>query len=82
MLFFLDIVKPADFRFGAFPLIKISFLLMVVLMWSRIYLLTFPISDFIGSIGLQVDLFLQLGLWSFSVIKASFSAVLSTLSPI
>ena len=55
---------------------------MVILMQSRIFLLTLPISDFIGLISLQVGLSVKLGLWSFSVIKGSFPADMSTLSSI
>ena len=48
-----------------------SFFAIVLLMRSRIFLLTFPISDFVGLMSLQVGLFAKFGLWSFSVMNAS-----------
>ena len=51
-------------------------------MRSRIFLLTFPISDFVGLMSLQAGLFAKFGLWSLSVMNASLSAVVSTLSSI
>ena len=45
-------------------------------------MLTFPISDFVGLMSLQVGLFAKFGLWSFSVMNASFLALVSTLSSI
>ena len=53
---------------------------MVLLMRSRIVLLTLPISDLVGLISLQVGLLAKLGLWSLSVMNASLLAVASTLS--
>ena len=48
---------------------------MLLLMRSRICLLTLPISDFVGLISRHVGLFAKFGLWSLSVINASLSAV-------
>ena len=45
-------------------------------------MLTFPISDFVGLMSLQVGLFAKFGLWFFSVMNASLLAVVSTLSSI
>ena len=47
---------------------------------SRICLLIFPNSGFVGLINLQVGLFAKFGLWSLRVINASLLAVTSTLS--
>ena len=65
-----------------FPLIEIAFFAIVLLMRPRIFLLTLPISDFVGLMSLQVGLFKKFGLWSLSVMNASLSAVVSTLSSI
>ena len=51
---------------------KLRFFAIVLLMRSRIFLLTFPISDSVGLMSLQVGLFAKFGLWSFSVMNASF----------
>ena len=51
---------------------KLCFFAIVLLMRSRIFLLTFPISDSVGLMSLQVGLFAKFGLWSFSVMNASF----------
>ena len=51
---------------------KLRFFAIVLLMRSRIFLLTFPISDSVGLVSLQVGLFAKFGLWSFSVMNASF----------
>ena len=51
-----------------------------LLILSSICLLILPISDFVGLISRQVGLLSKFGLWSFNVIKASFSAVVLTLS--
>ena len=61
---------------------KLCFFAIVLLMRSRIFLVTFPISDFVRLMSLQVGLFAKFGLWSFSVMNASFLAVVSTLSSI
>ena len=45
-------------------------------------MLTFPITDFVGLMSLQVGLFAKFGLWSFSVMNASLLAVVSNLSSI
>ena len=50
------------------------FFAIVLLIRSRIFLLTFPISDFVGLMSLQVGLFAKFAL--------SFLAVVSTLSSI
>ena len=60
----------------------LCFVVIVLLMRSRIFLLTFPISDFVGLMSLQVGLFAKFGLWFFSVMNASLLAVASTLSSI
>ena len=54
----------------------------MLLLRSMIFLLTFPISDFVGLMSLQVGLFAKFGLWSYSVMNASLLAVASTLSSI
>ena len=61
---------------------KLCFFVIVLLMRSRIFLLTFPISDFVKLMSLQVGLFAKFGLWSFSVMNASLLAVASPLSSI
>ena len=61
---------------------KLCFFAIVLLMRSRIFLLTFPILDFMGLMSLQVGLFAKFGLWSFSVMNASLLAVVSTLPSI
>ena len=40
---------------------KLCFFAIVLLMRSRIFLLTFPISDFVGLMSLQVGLFAKFG---------------------
>ena len=65
-----------------FHWLKLRFFAIVLSMRSRIFLLTLPISDFVGLISLQVNLFAKFGLWSLSVMNASFSALVSTLSAI
>ena len=47
---------------------------------SSMVFLILPISDFVGLIRRQVALFAKFGLWSLSVTKASFLAVVSILS--
>ena len=42
-------------------------------------MLILPISDLVGLINLHVGLLAKFGLWSFNVMNASLSAVLSTL---
>ena len=61
---------------------KLCFFAIVLLIRSRIFLLTFPISDVVGLMSLQVGLFAKFALWSFSVMNASLLAVVSTLSSI
>ena len=51
-------------------------------MRSRMFLLILPILDLVGLMSLQVGLFAKFGLWSLSVMNASLSAVVSTLSSI
>ena len=63
-----------------FHWLKLHLRAMVLLMRSRIVLLTLPISDLVGLISLQVGLLAKLGLWSLSVMNASLLAVASTLS--
>ena len=60
-------------------LVAFAILLFIL---SRRSLLIFPISDLVGFMSRQVGLFSKLGLWSFSVINVSLSAVASTLSSI
>ena len=55
-------------------------LVILLLILSRIVLLILPISDLLGWISRQVGLLAKFGLWSFSVMKASLLAVMSTLS--
>ena len=52
---------------------------LFTIFWS-ISLLIRPISDFVGLISRHVGALLKLGLWSFSVMKASRFAMVSTLS--
>ena len=40
---------------------KLCFFAILLLMRSRIFLLTFPISDFVGLMSLQVGLFAKFG---------------------
>ena len=63
-----------------FHWLKLVVLLILLLILSRMSLLILPISDLVGLINLHVGLLAKFGLWSFSVMNASLSAVLSTLS--
>ena len=54
--------------------------MILLLILSRIVLLILPISDLLGLISRKVGLLAKFGLWSFSVMKASLLAVMSTLS--
>ena len=54
------------------------FFAIVLLMRSRIFLLSFPISEFLGLMSLQVGLFAKFSFWSFSVINPSLLAVVSS----
>ena len=65
-----------------FHWLNLDALVILLLILSRISLLTFPISDLVGLIRRQVGLLAKFGLWSFSVINASLLAVVSTLSSI
>ena len=65
-----------------FHWLKLRVFVMLLLIRSRMPLLTLPISDFVGLISLQVGLFVKFGLWSLSVMNASLLAVVSTLSSI
>ena len=56
--------------------------LISVLIRSRIFLLTRPISLFAGLINLHVGLLLKFSLWSFRVMNACFFAMVSNLSSI
>ena len=56
--------------------------MILLLIQSRIFLLIWPISDFVGLINLRVGLFTKFGLWSFRVVNASLLAVMSTRSAI
>ena len=80
VLFSLSGVKPVDYRCSVFPLVKVALRAMVLLMRSRIVLLTLPISDLVGLISLQVGLLAKLGLWSLSVMNASLLAVAASAS--
>ena len=57
-------------------------LVILLLILSRISLLTLPISDLVGLISRQVGFLAKFGLWSFTVINVSFLVVMSTLSSI
>ena len=63
-----------------FHWLKLVVLLILLLILSRMSLLILPISDLVGLINLHVGLLAKFGLWSFSVMNASLSVVLSTLS--
>ena len=63
-----------------FHWLKLVVLLILLLILSRMSLLILPISDLVGLIILHVGLLAKFGLWSFSVMNSSLSAVLSTLS--
>ena len=52
---------------------------ILLLIRSRIFLLTIPISDLAGLMRRDVGLLSKFGLWSFNVIKHSFSAIASIL---
>ena len=65
-----------------FHWLKLRVFVMLLLIRSRMPLLTLPILDFVGLISLQVGLFVKFGLWSLSVMNASLLAVVSTLSSI
>ena len=57
-------------------------LVILLLNLLRISLLILPISDLVGLVSQQAGLLVKFGLWSFSAIKASLLAVVSTLSSI
>ena len=63
-----------------FHRLKLVVLLILLLILSRMSLLILPISDLVGLINLHVGLLAKFDLWSFSVMNASLSVVLSTLS--
>ena len=63
-----------------FHWLNLAALVILLLILSRMSLLILPISDLVGLINLHVGLLGKFGLWSFSVMNASLSAVVSTLS--
>ena len=82
VLFVFNSFKPLDHGDRVFHWLNLDALVFLLLILSRISLLTLPISDLLGLIRRQVGLLVKFGLWSFSVINASLLAVASTLSSI
>ena len=74
-LLYQDITSPVFFHWFSFVDLMIFALIL-----SNVCLLIFLISDLQGFSSLQVGLSLKFGLWSFSVMKACFFAVVSILS--